>query len=265
MRMLATKHLLLDSIGSAGPKTGAPIARLRTVRDANPSGRGAVVANSDARRRFLVLGATLAAHALLVTWVWHATPWSQVVKRPTRIEVVLIAPPELETRPPLIRHVPDRAPTKWKAAPMLARVAEPVAQVPLAVPILLTAPPVEAPVTAVEAPVVAEAPIPAAVAVAPPPVDVIPPRFDAAYLDNPAPTYPALSRRAREEGRVVLRVLVSADGRAQTIEIARSSGSERLDEAAIDAVRRWRFVPARRGDANVAAQVQVPVAFSLRR
>ena len=93
----------------------------------------------------------------------------------------------------------------------------------------------------------------------------MPPRFDAAYLDNPAPGYPSLSRRHHEEGRVLLRVLVGADGRAESVDVAASSGFERLDHAAQEAVRRWRFVPARRGDGAVAAYVNVPVAFSLDR
>lgn len=133
------------------------------------------------------------------------------------------------------------------------------------VPTPFIAPPVESPVTAEATPAPVQAPIQQPVPVAPPPVEVTPPRFDAAYLDNPAPLYPALARRAREEGRVLLRVLVSADGRAQMVELAQSSGSERLDEAAIDAVRRWRFVPARRGDQRIAAHVNVAVVFSLRR
>ena len=128
----------------------------------------------------------------------------------------------------------------------------------------MTPMPIVAPMTAIPSPIVMEAASPAAKVVAPP-LEVVPPRFDAAYLDNPAPVYPAAAKRAGEEGRVLLRVLVSADGRAQAVEIARSSGSELLDQAALDAVRRWRFVPARRGEADVAAHVQVPIVFSLRR
>jgi protein TonB len=93
---------------------------------------------------------------------------------------------------------------------------------------------------------------------------VQPPRFDADYLDNPAPAYPALSRRMGEQGRVLLRVYVLADGNAGQVEIRESSGYERLDRAARDTVARWRFVPARQGDKAVAGWVLVPVSFSLR-
>lgn len=89
-------------------------------------------------------------------------------------------------------------------------------------------------------------------------------RFDAAYLNNPAPAYPMLSRRLREEGQVMLRVLVSPDGRPNRIELRTSSGSERLDRAAEEAVARWRFVPARQGEAAVEAWVLVPIVFKLK-
>ncbi len=92
---------------------------------------------------------------------------------------------------------------------------------------------------------------------------VLPPRFDAAYLRNPEPDYPALSRRFREEGRVVLRVLVSEEGISRHLEIRDSSGHPRLDQAALEAVRRWRFTPARRGTEPTAAWVLVPLTFSL--
>ncbi|WP_230976251.1 energy transducer TonB [Pseudothauera nasutitermitis] len=88
-------------------------------------------------------------------------------------------------------------------------------------------------------------------------------RFDADYLNNPPPVYPPLSRRMREEGRVMLRVHVSADGSPTAVELNTSSGSGRLDNAARDAVQRWRFAPARRGDRAVDAWVLVPIVFKL--
>lgn len=91
----------------------------------------------------------------------------------------------------------------------------------------------------------------------------IPPRFLAAYLNNPAPEYPPLSRKLGEEGRVVLRVLVSPEGRPSQIEVKGGSGSARLDQAAVETVRRWRFVPARLGDEAVSAWVLVPISFHL--
>ena len=89
------------------------------------------------------------------------------------------------------------------------------------------------------------------------------PQFDADYLNNPAPVYPSLSRKRGEQGVVLLRVHVLADGRADQLEVLESSGYERLDDAALRAVKRWQFVPAKLGDEAVAAWVRVPVRFDL--
>lgn len=96
-----------------------------------------------------------------------------------------------------------------------------------------------------------------------PPLPVMPPSFNAAYLDNPPPPYPAIARRTGEQGRVLLRVLVTASGLAESVDVRTSSGSPRLDTAAQETVRRWRFVPARQGDHAVAAWVLVPINFTL--
>lgn len=92
---------------------------------------------------------------------------------------------------------------------------------------------------------------------------MVPPGYGARYLHNPAPDYPLAARRAGQEGTVVLRVLVSADGLAEQVVIHRSSGSTILDQAAATAVHLWHFVPARQGAENVAAWVSIPMAFRL--
>lgn len=88
-------------------------------------------------------------------------------------------------------------------------------------------------------------------------------RFDAAYLQNPAPAYPKVSRRRGEEGKVMLRVRVLSDGRADAVEIAESSGHPRLDEAARETVGGWRFAPARQGETPVDSWLRVPIVFRL--
>jgi periplasmic protein TonB len=88
-------------------------------------------------------------------------------------------------------------------------------------------------------------------------------RFDAAYLNNPPPPYPRVSRRMGEEGRVLLRVFVTSDGRPGRIELSESSGSSRLDRAAETAVASWRFAPARQGERAIDAWVIVPIVFKL--
>lgn len=96
-----------------------------------------------------------------------------------------------------------------------------------------------------------------------PPAPVTPPDFSAAQLNNPGPRYPYASRRNREEGTVMLKVLVTPDGMAGEVNINQSSGFERLDAAAIQTVRKWRFVPARQAGKAIAAWVLVPVGFYL--
>ena len=87
----------------------------------------------------------------------------------------------------------------------------------------------------------------------------------AAYLSNPAPGYPDAARRQRQEGTVSLRVLVSANGQASQVVLAGSSGVSSLDQAALRAVRRWRFKPARQNGQPISAWVRVPVRFTLDR
>jgi protein TonB len=82
-------------------------------------------------------------------------------------------------------------------------------------------------------------------------------------LDNQPPVYPEDSRAAREQGMVMLRVDVSAAGRADRVAIVKSSGYFRLDQAARDTVRDWRFHPALRAGNAVSSEVDVPVRFEL--
>lgn len=102
------------------------------------------------------------------------------------------------------------------------------------------------------------------IAASPAPPSAPPSQRPADYLDNPAPAYPGLARRLGEEGTVLLRVHVLRSGHAREIEILATSGSPRLDQAASDAVRHWRFLPARVGEDRVDSWLRVPVVFRLR-
>ncbi|MDR3322926.1 MAG: energy transducer TonB [Zoogloeaceae bacterium] len=90
------------------------------------------------------------------------------------------------------------------------------------------------------------------------------PIFEADYLANPAPEYPSLSRKEGEQGLVTLYIHITPAGRADKVMLHKSSGFARLDKAASEVVWRWRFVPARRGQENVAGWVLVPIRFILR-
>lgn len=89
------------------------------------------------------------------------------------------------------------------------------------------------------------------------------PVIDASFRGNPLPIYPSLSRRLGEQGTVTLQVLITAEGRAAEIRIEKSSGSARLDQAAVAAIREWRFVPALRGGKAVSAWFEWKWQFRL--
>lgn len=92
---------------------------------------------------------------------------------------------------------------------------------------------------------------------------VAPRMIAAAPLGNPQPDYPRDAQRRGESGTVVLRVNVAADGSASDVEFVQRSGSQLLDRAAQQAVRKWRFRPATRDKVAVASTVEVPVVFTL--
>lgn len=124
--------------------------------------------------------------------------------------------------------------------------------------------PVNKPAPTVAEPAVTSAPadVPVNTPRAAPPATAA--RYDADYLDNPAPAYPPLSRRLGEEGKVVLRVQVSAAGKPLSVKVQKSSGITRLDKAAQAAVEKWRFVPSRQGEQAITSWVDVPIQFSLK-
>ncbi|NZA26041.1 energy transducer TonB [Luteimonas sp. SJ-92] len=82
-------------------------------------------------------------------------------------------------------------------------------------------------------------------------------------IERVEPDYPVAALRAQEEGTVLLRVQVDAQGNPGDVEIARSSRSRELDRAARDAVRRWRFSPALENGQAVASTVEVPIDFRM--
>jgi periplasmic protein TonB len=83
-------------------------------------------------------------------------------------------------------------------------------------------------------------------------------------LINPAPRYPAEALQQQLQGTVLLRVQVAADGSVVAVRVLRSSGAQSLDAAAVDAVQRWRFLPARDSDA-APREVNVPIEFVIQR
>jgi len=238
-----------------------------------------------------VLVAVVALHALALIALASLKPAAQAVGLPRPLMVSLLTPapqPPAEspkplppkprvTPEPVRKEMPPPAaepavpatalsermvePTPTPLEPLPAVLPPPAAEP--AKPVAAYVPPAPLAIAVPPAPTPIEPALPAPPA-PPAPVRTVPPRFDADYLDNPAPVYPPLSRRLGEEGRVLLRVFVNPDGSAAQVEVRESSGFERLDKAARDTVRRWRFVPARQGEDAVGAWVLVPIVFSLR-
>lgn len=169
------------------------------------------------------------------------------------------APPVQKKQQPVApRPRPVIAPTPTPAPEPVA-VADPTPQPHAPTGVALPqppAPPIAVPMTAAPAP--ALAPLPA-----PLPPRVVLPSTDADYLQNPKPAYPPLSKRLGEQGRVMVRALISAEGTVQSASVSQSSGYSRLDDSALAAVLKWRFVPGKRGGIPEAMWHQIPVNYVL--
>jgi len=230
------------------------------------------------QRNLLVAGSVLLLHVGAV-WALQSGLVRRAVESVVPVEIVavlvepeppqVISPPKLVEAPPPppVARVaklepPPPAPVPRPAPQPVARpdpapapqapvaAMAPVAPAPIAQPVAQAAPPAPAPV------VVAKA-----AAAAPTPVEL--PSSDAEYLQNPRPAYPAISRKLREQGKVVVDVLIGPDGSAQQARVQSSSGFDRLDAAALATVQRWRYVPGRKGGVATAMWFSVPLNFVL--
>lgn len=179
---------------------------------------------------------------------------------PAEILVEFIEPPAPTValpKPAPLKPTPVKGPVTRSPTP-----PQSVSPQPLAITDPTPAP--NAPLGVIEAPAVIAPPAAAPVAVAPPaPARVELPSSDADYLQNPKPPYPPISKRLGEQGKVVVRVLIGVDGTAQKAEIKQSSGYERLDQAALGTVLRWRYVPGKRAGVPEPMWFNVPINFVL--
>ncbi|GAA5174958.1 hypothetical protein GCM10025771_05910 [Niveibacterium umoris] len=206
--------------------------------------------------RFWIPIAAILAHAL-VLWVFVVTRAPSVTMpriASMSVSVAMAPAPQAEPAPVTPPKPLPQTNTRPTSQPQPRPVRETVVSAPASSVASNDAPAV---------PVAAPASPPAGGEASAEPAPVSAPRFDADYLQNPRPDYPSLSRRLGEQGRVVLRVRVEPSGAASQVELQRSSGFSRLDEAALQAVRRWKFVPARRGSEAIAEWVLVPIPFIL--
>ena len=89
-------------------------------------------------------------------------------------------------------------------------------------------------------------------------------RYNVSELNNPRPAYPLVARKRGYQGRVVLRVFVTTSGKCGDVKLVKTSGYKALDNAAITAVREWRFMPAQQGNEIKASWVEIPINFILK-
>jgi protein TonB len=200
-------------------------------------------------------GLVVALH--LIVW-WGFTHFKSEIVPPQPLPVVqvsLLAPPvppeprvvPLQPPPPKVERQPKPVVEKAVSAPTPVPVMQPTAEHAMQ----------QAPVAA--APPAPPSPAPSQPASEP----VSPPRYNADYLSNPPPTYPLAARRRGIEGTVLVRAEISAGGECLRVELKKTSGAGMLDNAALEAVKMWRFVPAKRGSQAVVAWVEVPITFKL--
>lgn len=198
------------------------------------------------RDRLLVVALVVLVHVSLL-WSWISLPrLSRPVHHEMSVSMAVPSPPQAAAVEP-------------EPAPRPATKPKPV--VPQQPAPLAAAAPAETPA----------APQPAVANTAPAqPVEAAPglpdrePDYQAAYLHNPPPVYPMAARRMGWQGRVVLNVEVLSSGLPGQIRLYQSSGHEVLDNAALQAVRGWRFAAARQGGQIVSKWFLVPIPFILK-
>jgi periplasmic protein TonB len=210
--------------------------------------------------RIGALVAIVLAHALLLWGLARALDWPPALDvDPAPLLVQLLhpqrqpAPPEVTLPLPATARLPvPTAPPLPLPAPVETTTPEPAAS------LLLARPAAEAPAAAPPA-----APPSAPTAPAAPPVERQIAVTQVEYLTPPVLTYPLASRRLREQGQAQVRVRVDEHGRPDRVLLLRSSGSERLDEAALTTVRATRFKPYTEDGAARPFWVVMPLIFEL--
>ncbi len=87
--------------------------------------------------------------------------------------------------------------------------------------------------------------------------------FEHESLNNEQPQYPKISRKRGDEGQVLLEVFVESNGLVARVDLVQSSSHPLLDKAAIDAIKKWQFIPAKKFGQFISSSVLVPVTFKL--
>lgn len=220
-----------------------------------------------------VFAVSLAVHGSLI-WVLHASAAEPVRVIPEQIEIELAPPPPPPPPPPKQEPEPEKPEVAPPPEPRPAH--KPVPRLtPSATPAETAAKPEEIGTDIPQgedgdlppAPVGLAPPEPREVVAPPPPPPPPPPvieaREGANYLNNPRPAYPRSALREGWQGRVVLRVRVLPNGKVESARVQTSAGHDTLDEAALEIVKSWSFVPATQGGKPIAGWVSVPFEFKI--
>lgn len=224
-------------------------------------GFGPVTPSARMNRRLLIVAAVIGLH-IAGLWALQTGLLRRAVELVVPVQVIAdlieLPQPKVEPTPP----PPAPQPTP-KPQPVVRQTPRPQ-PTPLPVAVADPAPSDHAPIVPAPVPTAPAEPSPAQAKPVEPAVPAVQlPSSTADYLNNPAPAYPPLSRRLGEQGRVVVRVLIGTDGTASQAEIRSSSGFERLDQAALQTVLKWRYVPGKRAGVPEAMWFNVPINFVL--
>ena len=211
-----------------------------------------------------MVGAIVGVHVVAVWGLLQVREVRDAVIEAAPIFVSLMSPEKAPEK------APDKPPEPVPPPPVPQPKREPpprlVAAAPTpapATPAFVVPPPVEEPppvVVAAAPPVAVPAPAPA------PPAPVQPkiiPASAVQYLEAPVLQYPRLSVRFAETGRVLVRVFIDEQGHAKNVQVNRSSGHPRLDEAGLAAVQKARFKPYTENGQPVAGWAFIPLDFEL--
>jgi protein TonB len=221
------------------------------------------------KRPVLIVASVVTFHAIAL-WALQAGFVRRAVEQvePVAVMVELIERPQPQTAPapeppkPAPEPVPQPKPRpKPTPKPVTRPAVEPVPMPTLSPPATESEAPSLAP--PVSAPVDAKPLKPAAPSAPPAPPRIVLPSSNASFLNNAPPPYPPLSNRLREQGRVVIYALIAVDGTAGQASIKTSSGYHRLDQAALQATLRWRYVPGTRDGVPEAMWFTIPIDFGL--
>ncbi len=176
---------------------------------------------------------------------------------PPKLQGVLIAPePKITPPPPKAEPEPQKPQPKPKQPPLKPQ-PKPTQKTPPPVAKAAAAAPVVAPSKTVSQKAATSSPAKTAE-----PTTQLP-SADAAGLNNKAPVYPMLSRKRKEQGTVWLLLLVSKEGLVTELKLKKTSGFDRLDQAALQAVKKWKFQPARKQGQAIDYWYELPLKFSL--